>query len=165
MLRVDWRKSDSRWGATGELDLEFKFPRRGCKLSFFFPPCHQSGLGIVQCLFNLSSTSLGVCLGESTRLPSMWPLFKSRIDAICGLSLLLVLSLAPRGFSPGTPVFSSPQKPTFSNSNSIWNARTHLNDFIWTPKCFMGKKAKKKSEQKLHLSATPRTTLLFINNS
>ena len=25
------------------------------------------------------------------------------IDAICGLSLLLVLSLAPRGFSPGTP--------------------------------------------------------------
>ena len=25
-------------------------------------------------------------------------------DAICGLSLLLVLSLPPRGFSPGTPV-------------------------------------------------------------
>ena len=39
-------------------------------------------------------------------------------DAICGLSLLLVLSLAPRGFSPGTPVFPSPQKPTFPNSNS-----------------------------------------------
>ena len=43
------------------------------------------------------------------------------IDAICGLSLLLVLSLAPRGFSPGTPVFPSPQKPTFPNSNSIRN--------------------------------------------
>ena len=28
----------------------------------------------------------------------------------CGLSLLLVLVLAPRGFSPGTPVF--PQIPT-----------------------------------------------------
>ena len=27
------------------------------------------------------------------------------VDATCGLSLLLVLSLAPRGFSPGTPVF------------------------------------------------------------
>jgi len=27
------------------------------------------------------------------------------VDAICGLSLLLVLSLAPRVFSPGTPVF------------------------------------------------------------
>ena len=35
------------------------------------------------------------------------------VDTICGLSLLLVLSLAPRGFSPGTPVFPSPQKPTF----------------------------------------------------
>ena len=35
------------------------------------------------------------------------------VDAICGLSLLLVLSLAPRGFSPGTPVFPSPEKPTF----------------------------------------------------
>ena len=30
------------------------------------------------------------------------------VNAICGLSLLLVLSLAPRGFSPGTPVFLSP---------------------------------------------------------
>ena len=29
------------------------------------------------------------------------------VDAICGLSLLLVLSLALRGFSPGTPVFPS----------------------------------------------------------
>ena len=44
-----------------------------------------------------------------------------RSDAICGLSLLLVLSLAPRGFSPGTPVFPSPQKPTFPNSNSTRN--------------------------------------------
>ena len=42
---------------------------------------------------------------------------------ICGLSLLLVLVLAPRGFSPGTPVFPSPQKPTFPNSNSIRNPR------------------------------------------
>ena len=38
------------------------------------------------------------------------------VNAICGLSLLLVLSLAPRGFSPGTP-----QKPTFPNSNSTSN--------------------------------------------
>ena len=41
------------------------------------------------------------------------------VDAICGLSLLLVLSFAPRGFSRGTMVFPSPQKPTFANSNSI----------------------------------------------
>ena len=43
------------------------------------------------------------------------------IDAICGLSLLLVLSLAPRGFSAGTQVFPSPQKPTSPNSNSTRN--------------------------------------------
>ena len=58
---------------------------------------------------------------------------------LCGLSLLLVLSLALRGFSPGIPVFPFPQKPTLSNSNSIWNARTRLNEFIWTLKCFVGK--------------------------
>ena len=41
------------------------------------------------------------------------------LDTICGLSLLLVLFSAPRGFSPGTSLFPSPQKPTFPNSNSI----------------------------------------------
>ena len=40
------------------------------------------------------------------------------VDAICGLSLLLVVSFALRGFSLVTPVFPSPQKPTFVNSNS-----------------------------------------------
>ena len=48
-------------------------------------------------------------------------------------------SLAPRGFSQGTAVFPSPQKPTLPNSNSILNARTRLNEFIRTPKCFVGK--------------------------
>ena len=58
--------------------------------------------------------------GANTRLPPMWPRFGG-VDTICGLSLLLVLSLAPRGFSLGTPVFPSPQKPTFPNSNSTRN--------------------------------------------
>ena len=44
-----------------------------------------------------------------------------RPGVICGLSLLLVLYSASRGFSPGTPVFPSPQIPTFPNSNLIWN--------------------------------------------
>ena len=43
------------------------------------------------------------------------------VDAICGLSLLLVLSLVSRGFSPGPPVFPSPQKSTFPNSDSTRN--------------------------------------------
>ena len=45
------------------------------------------------------------------------------LGIICGLSLLLVLILAPRGFSLGTPVFSSPQKPTLLNVNLIWTLR------------------------------------------
>ena len=32
----------SRRGATGELEVEFKFQKRSCKLSFSFPPCRQS---------------------------------------------------------------------------------------------------------------------------
>ena len=43
------------------------------------------------------------------------------VHALCGLSLLLVLSFAPRRFSAATPVFSSLQKPTFANSNSTRN--------------------------------------------
>ena len=43
------------------------------------------------------------------------------VDAICGLNLLLVPSFAPRGFSPGTPVFPCPQKPSFPISNSTRN--------------------------------------------
>ena len=35
------------------------------------------------------------------------------VDAIFGSSLLWVLSFAPRGFSPGTPVFPSPQNQHF----------------------------------------------------
>ena len=49
-----------------------------------------------------------------------------RLSVICGLSLLLVkLVLASRGFSTGTPVFPSPQKPTFLNSNSIRKSEGH----------------------------------------
>ena len=46
-----------------------------------------------------------------------------RPSVICGLSLLLVLFSAPRSFSPGHPVFPSPQKTTFPNSSSIWNCQ------------------------------------------
>ena len=47
---------------------------------------------------------------EPAHLQPRWPGFDSRTRAICGLSLLLVLFLFPRGFSPGAPVFSSLQK-------------------------------------------------------
>ena len=52
-----------------------------------------------------------------------------RPGVICRLSLLLVLFLAPRGFSPGTP--GSPQEPTFPNSNSIWIIVRHFIMSLW----------------------------------
>ena len=55
--------------------------------------------------------------GGSARLSSVWPGSNLGVDAIRGLSLLLVHSFAPRG----NPVFPSPQKPTFPNSNSTRN--------------------------------------------
>ena len=51
--------------------------------------------------------------GESACLPPMWPGSNPGINAKRGLSLLLVLSFALRGFSAGTPVFSSPQNQHF----------------------------------------------------
>jgi len=43
----------------------------------------------------------------------------ARVQATTGLSWLFVLYSSPRSFSPGSPVFPSPQKSTFPNSNSL----------------------------------------------
>ena len=60
--------------------------------------------------------SLFHCI-HCTHLAPVWPRFDSRTwSYICGLSLLLFLIFATRGFSLGTPVFPSPQIPTFPNS-------------------------------------------------
>ena len=42
------------------------------------------------------------------------------LSVVCGLSLLLILYSALRGFSPGSLVFPSSQKSTFPISNSIF---------------------------------------------
>ena len=61
------------------------------------------------------------CSGDSARLPLMLPGFKSwrrhymRVEFVVGS-----LPYSER-FSPVTPVFPSPQKPTFANSNSTRN--------------------------------------------
>ena len=49
-------------------------------------------------------------------------------DAVCGLSLLLVIFSAPRGFSP---VFPSSQKLTIPNSNSIQISVDALSNMDW----------------------------------
>ena len=55
----------------------------------------------------------GWCSGESTHLPPMWPGFDSRSQHLIWVEFVVGYLLAPRGFSPGNPVFPSPQKPTF----------------------------------------------------
>ena len=54
--------------------------------------------------------------GESTCLPPMWPEFDFRTRCHMCHMCLLVLYSAMRGFSPGTSVFPSHQKPTFDLS-------------------------------------------------
>ena len=84
------------------------------------------------------------CSGEITRLPPTYvACVQIPASTPCGLSLLLVLFFATRGFSLGTPVFPSPQKPTLPTSNSIWNARTRFNEFLRSPKCSIVKQITK----------------------
>ena len=51
---------------------------------------------------------------------------------ICGLSLLLVLYSAPRGFSLGTPVFPFRQKPAFPDSTEF---DPEMYGHFWTSSC------------------------------
>ena len=60
---------------------------------------------------------------ESTRLSPMWPGFNSRRRRHMWVESVVssLPCFAPRGFSPGTPVFPSPQKPAFPNYNVARN--------------------------------------------
>ena len=60
--------------------------------------------------------------GESTRLPPMWPGFDSRSRRHMWIEFVVGSRPCSERFFSGysDPVFPSPQKPTFLNSNSIW---------------------------------------------
>ena len=68
--------------------------------------------------------------GESARLPPMWPGFDSLTRRHMWVEFVVGSRPCSEGFSPGTPVFLRPQKPTFANSNSTWNAQSPLNEFL-----------------------------------
>ena len=68
--------------------------------------------------------------GESTRLPPIWPRCDSRTLRNMLVEFVVGSSPCSEGFSLGTSVFLPPQKPTPSNSNSTWNAWTHLNELF-----------------------------------
>ena len=77
--------------------------------------------------------------GESARLPPVWPGFDYRTRRRMWVEFVVGSLLAPRGFSLGTLVFPSPQKPTFINSNSNSNARTRINEFLRALRSYVGK--------------------------
>ena len=58
----------SRRGATGELEVEFKFQRHSHKLSFLFPPCHQSALETLLSGYCLQGLTLCLLLLQN-RIP------------------------------------------------------------------------------------------------
>ena len=94
--------------------------------SIFQQWCHY---GLVQIIIIIiySGAGLGSRVGAVVRALASHQCVPGSIPGpgvIYGSSLLLVLYSAPRGFSPGTPVFPSLQKPTFLNSNSIWTSGT-----------------------------------------
>ena len=74
---------------------------------------------------------------------------------ICGSSLLLVFYSPPRGFSPGTPIFPSPQKPTIPNSNSSLECTGIRNEFLWIPLCSVDKQIIRLHFTYLFLQALP----------
>ena len=71
-------------------------------------------------VFNFFLWEQGWRSGESTRLPPMWPVFDSRSRRHTWVEFVVGSRPFSEGFSPGTPVFFPPQKPTFPNSNSTW---------------------------------------------
>ena len=110
-------------------------PKRSIKITDHFTCSSTNVIYCITCTWGAGLAQVVRALASRQCDPGSIP----GPGVICGLSLLLVLYSAPRGFSPGSPVFPSPQKPTFPNSNSIWNARTFLNEFLWTPRCSVGK--------------------------
>ena len=95
-----------------------------------FPHTCKQGLRGTNSTFSLKEQGTGIvvkALSSNQCGPGSIP----ELDGICGLSLLMVPILAPRGFSPGTLVFPSPQKPTFTNSNSIWITAAHFIMSLW----------------------------------
>ena len=77
---------------------------------------------------------------HSHQLPPLWPGFQSLRRRHMWVEIVVCSLSCFEGFFLGVLRFSSLLKNQHFqiNSNSIWNARTLLNEFMWTPKCPMG---------------------------
>ena len=100
----------------------------------------------------LTSVS-NVC--EEALMSLFWAL-KDSTSYRKSVSDFLSSCLANRHWHGGYSNLGTQVRPALPNSNSIWNARTRLNEFIWTLKCFVGKKIyklqKKAHKKKINIS-------------
>ena len=95
------------------------------------PEVIENGIIInFEVLFPTGKREAGMAQLLSTRLPPMWPGFDSRTRRLMWVEFVVGSRPCSEGFSPGSLVFFPPQKPTFLNSNSIWNARSPLNELL-----------------------------------
>ena len=74
--------------------------------------------------------------GESARLPPMWPGFESRTRRHMCVEFVVGSLLAPRGFSPCTEVFLSPQKPTFRIPIRS-GTHVHMSEYLRALRCYV----------------------------
>ena len=79
---------------------------------------------VIFLLFIWGAAEQGWFSGGSTRLTPMRPRLDSWSQCHMCVEFVVGSLLAPRGVSPGSAVFPSPEKPTLPNSNSIRNAWT-----------------------------------------
>jgi len=93
-----------------------------------FPPKKQDKLHTtdIQCFLMISVREQEWHTDESARLPPMWPGFDSGPGPFVGW-VCCWFSPCSEGFSPGSPVFLPPNKPTFPNSNSTLIEDLHEN--------------------------------------
>ena len=68
----------------------------------------------------------GACSGESARLPPVSPGFDSRTRRHMWVEFVVGSLLCSERLPLSAPVFPSPQKPTFPNSNSMWIIVKHF---------------------------------------
>ena len=90
--------------------LRWSTRRQGIHLLFSTANCRTvTGAGMAQC--------------ESARLPPLCPGFDSRTRRHMWVRFVVGSRSFSEGFSPGSPVFLPPQKPTFLNFGSMENSR------------------------------------------
>ena len=125
--RGEWGTKVQAWYRKSFSSLRlnlFSFLPLVCKILLFFPPrvaLKKEERTTARCLPFINSHKQGWRSDESTRLPPMWPGFKSRRWRHMWVEFVVGSLPCSERFFSGYSGFPSPKKPTFPNSNSTRN--------------------------------------------